>query len=61
MLAWIDDSNGDLLFSWANLDQANKSSEWQEASVVPSPSQINDPRILWLMHRAVLPLFMQYR
>jgi hypothetical protein len=41
MLAWIDDSNGDLLFSWANLDQASKSSEWQEASVVPSPSQIN--------------------
>lgn len=41
MLAWVDGTNGDLLFSWANLDQASKPSEWEASVVLPSPSQLN--------------------
>lgn len=41
MLAWVDGSTGDLLFSWANLDQANLPSGWATSTVLPSPSQFN--------------------
>lgn len=41
MLAWVDGTNGDILFSWANLDQASKPSAWEAAKVLPSPSQLN--------------------
>jgi len=40
MLAWVDGGSGDLLFSWANLDQAHLSSAWVETIVLPSPSQL---------------------
>ena len=41
MLAWVDGTNGDILFSWANLDQASKPSAWDASKVLPSPSQLN--------------------
>jgi hypothetical protein len=41
MLAWIDGSSGDVLFNWANLDQAERASGWVESVVLPSPSQMN--------------------
>lgn len=47
LLTWIDDSNGDLLYSWANLERANLSSEWEKVVGIPSSSQlINSPDIV---------------
>jgi len=40
LLSWIDSYNGDLLFSWANLEKANLASEWVETSGLPSSSQL---------------------
>jgi hypothetical protein len=40
-LTWVDDDNGDLLYSWANSARANNASEWAEPLVLPSPSQWN--------------------
>jgi hypothetical protein len=37
----VDGTNGDILFSWANLDQASKPSAWEASKVLPSPSQLN--------------------
>lgn len=42
LLSWIDGHNGDLIFSWANLERANLSSEWLEPSGLPSPSSLLD-------------------
>ena len=41
LLAWVDGTSGDLLFSWANLEQASKLSGWVPSKVLPSPSQLN--------------------
>ncbi len=41
MLTWVDGSTGDLLFSWANVQQAGLPSGWEESKVIPSPSQLN--------------------
>lgn len=41
LLTWIDGSKGDILFSWANLQQAGLSSGWETSTVLPSPSQLN--------------------
>lgn len=40
-LSWIDDENGDMLFSWANSDRAVNAAEWAKPLVLPSPSQWN--------------------
>jgi hypothetical protein len=41
MMVWVDGSTGDVLYSWANLDQAGLPSGWEDAKVIPSPSQLN--------------------
>lgn len=40
LLTWIDGFNGDLIFSWANLERANLSSEWEEVTGLPVPSRL---------------------
>lgn len=40
-LAWINDDNGDLLYSWANSERAVSATEWSEPFALPSPSQWN--------------------
>jgi hypothetical protein len=40
MLAWVDGSNGDILFSWSDLDQANHPSGWVASTALPLPSQL---------------------
>jgi hypothetical protein len=42
LLAWVDEQNGDLAFSWANSGKANLASEWEDVSSLPSPSQLID-------------------
>jgi hypothetical protein len=42
LLTWIDGFNGDLVFSWANLEQANLSSGWVELTGLPVPSRLVD-------------------
>ena len=39
-LSWVDGYNGDLDFSWANLERANLSSEWESAIGLPAPSPL---------------------
>ncbi|MDL1909455.1 hypothetical protein FBQ81_01995 [Chloroflexi bacterium CFX6] len=40
LLTWIDGYNGDLVFSWANLERANLVSEWVGATGLPIPSRL---------------------
>jgi len=40
LLTWIDGYNGDLVFSWANAERANLSSEWVEVTGLPVPSRL---------------------
>jgi hypothetical protein len=47
LLTWVDGSNGDLQYSWANLEKANLSSEWEKTTGLPSLSQLpNSPDIV---------------
>ena len=47
LLSWVDDSNGDLLYSWSNLERANLESEWEDVVGLPALSQlINSPDIV---------------
>jgi len=39
-LTWVDGYNGDLAFSWANLERANLSSEWEDETGLPIPSRL---------------------
>ncbi len=41
LLSWVDNKTGDIAFSWANLDQASKASEWKKTQYLPSTSQAN--------------------
>jgi hypothetical protein len=41
LLAWVDGSSGDLLFSWSNSERASLASEWSKPTVLPSPSKLN--------------------
>ena len=40
LLTWVDGYNGDLDFSWANLERANLSSEWEDEIGLPIPSRL---------------------
>lgn len=40
LLNWLDGYNGDLIFSWANLEKANLSSEWVDVTGLPTPSRL---------------------
>jgi hypothetical protein len=40
LLTWIDGYNGDLVFSWANAERANLSSEWVDVTGLPVPSRL---------------------
>lgn len=40
-LFWINDDNGDLVYSWANSERAVNATEWADPLVIPSPSQWN--------------------
>jgi hypothetical protein len=40
LLTWVDGYNGDLVFSWANLEKANLTSEWVDVSGLPTPSRL---------------------
>jgi hypothetical protein len=40
LLTWVDGSNGDLVFSWANLEKANLTSEWVDVIGLPIPSRL---------------------
>lgn len=42
LLNWLDGYNGDLVFSWANLERANLPSEWVDVSGLPTPSRLVD-------------------
>ena len=47
LLSWIDQSTGELLFSWANSEQANLPVEWIPPVVISSSSQLtNSPDML---------------
>ena len=47
LLTWVNNKTGDLAFSWANLEQASKASEWKRPQFLPSTSQANSaPAIL---------------
>lgn len=47
LLAWIDAKTGEMLFSWAGADRANRASEWETPQFVPVTSQsISSPDIL---------------
>ncbi len=39
-LTWVDGYNGDLVFSWANLERANLSSEWENLTGLPVLSRL---------------------
>ena len=41
LLSWVDGTNGDIYFSWANADRANLASEWFAPQQLPSLSQLN--------------------
>ncbi|MBV6451609.1 MAG: hypothetical protein MHPDNHAH_02354 [Anaerolineales bacterium] len=41
LLVWVDKKNGDLLFSWANAEQASRANEWQVPGAIPTGSQAN--------------------
>lgn len=40
LLSWVDGYNGNLDFSWANLERANFSSEWESPIDLPVPSRL---------------------
>lgn len=40
LLTWIDGYNGDLVFSWANLERANLASEWVDIIGLPISSRL---------------------
>lgn len=40
LLTWIDGYNGDLVFSWANLERASLISEWVDVTGLPAPSRL---------------------
>lgn len=40
LLNWIDGYNGDLLFSWANIEKASLASEWVNTIGLPTPSRL---------------------
>ncbi|MEP0805481.1 MAG: exo-alpha-sialidase [Chloroflexota bacterium] len=42
LLNWIDGYNGDLVFSWANIEKANLASEWVDIIGLPTPSPLVD-------------------
>lgn len=42
LLNWLDGYNGDLVFSWANLERANLASEWVDVIGLPTPSRLVD-------------------
>lgn len=47
LLTWVDRKTGDILFSWAQANRANKASEWGKPQYIPSVSQVNSsPDIL---------------
>ena len=47
LLAWVDDSTGDMFFTWANSEHANSASEWEKPVYIPSASSENSsPDIL---------------
>lgn len=41
LLAWIDQTTGDMVFSWANSNRANSSKEWKAPVYIPSVSKVN--------------------
>ena len=41
LLSWVDDSTGDMYFTWANSDNASSVSEWQAPIYIPSASSAN--------------------
>lgn len=42
LLNWLDGYNGDLVFSWANIEKANLPSEWVDVTGLPTPSRLVD-------------------
>ena len=47
LITWIDGETGDIIFSWANTEQANLPSEWAKQKILPVDSQLNSsPDIL---------------
>lgn len=42
LLNWVDGYNGDIVFSWANIEKANLSSEWVDIIGLPTPSRLVD-------------------
>jgi len=40
ILTWVNQQNGDLMFSWADADRANFSVEWALPMILPTPSNI---------------------
>jgi hypothetical protein len=47
LLVWVDEKNGDLLFSWANSGRANIPLEWTPSTILPSPARlIGSPDVL---------------
>jgi len=47
ILAWVDGKTGELLFSWASSEAANRASEWKAPQYIPSIAQANSsPDIL---------------
>lgn len=47
LLVWVDETNGELLFSWANSSRANIPLEWISPKILPSPTKlISSPSIL---------------
>lgn len=42
LLNWVDGYNGDLVFSWANIEKANLASEWVDIIGLPTPSRLVD-------------------
>ena len=41
LLAWVDDTTGDMHFTWANADSASSATEWQAPVYIPSVSSTN--------------------
>jgi len=41
LLAWVDNSSGDMYFTWANSARARSASEWQTPVIIPSVSSAN--------------------
>ena len=47
LLSWVDRNTGDIFFSWAESQNADKTSEWSKPHYIPSASQSNSsPELL---------------